>query len=78
MGRWINDEVKAFHNQSYEEVLVDTANVFAELVEKDLREGNQMLERFQAAFKKAKERKVSAQIYDIKNKTLIYESIVFQ
>lgn len=65
LGRWINDEVKAFHNQSYEEVLVDTANVFAELVEMDLREGNQMLERFQAAFKQAKERKISAQIYDV-------------
>lgn len=68
LGRWINDEVKAFHNQSYEEVLVDIANVFAELVEKDLREGNQKLERFQTAFELARERKFSAQIYDIQKK----------
>jgi len=65
LGRWINNEVKEFHNQAYEEVLVDTANVFAELVSQDLKEGNEKLESLQIAFKKSRERKFSAQIYNI-------------
>lgn len=70
LGWWISDELKAFHNQSYEEVLVDTANVFAELVEKQISDGNHSLGKFKTAFEKAREREISALIYGVHKQEL--------
>lgn len=66
LAYWMDDEIKAFHNQSFEEVLVDTAHALAEIVADDLRHSQSDLKSLHTALQKAKAREFSAQIYGLK------------
>lgn len=70
LGRWINNDVKTYYNESYEEILVDTANVLAELVAQDLQAGNEKLESLQTVFAKSRQRQFSARIYAIEKNAM--------
>lgn len=70
LGKWMNTEIKAFHNQSYEEVLVDTSNLLAEIIVADIQNNRQNLNALQAAFQRASLRQFSAKIYDVEKQAI--------
>jgi two-component system sensor histidine kinase CreC len=64
LGHWIRNDVADRYSESFEEVMVDMANLLAEIITTDIAQGDKKLERFDEAFSRVEQRQFSAQIYD--------------
>lgn len=64
LAHWIRNDVADRYSESFEEVMVDMANLLAEVITTDIREGDLRLDRFGSAFNAVKQRQFSAQIYE--------------
>lgn len=70
LAYWLRNDVANYYNESFEEILVDTSHLLAELVALDLQNGNAKLNDFQAAFQQSRMRHFSAQIYASEKNTV--------
>ena len=64
LAHWIRNDVADRYSESFEEVMVDMANLLAELITSDLAEGDARLLRFDTAFARVKQRRFTAKIYE--------------
>ena len=64
LANWIRSDVADRYSESFEEVMVDMANLLAEIITNDLAAGDLRLQRFEQAFARVKARRFSAQIYE--------------
>ena len=64
LAHWIRNDVADRYSESFEEVMVDMANLLSEVITSDLNSGDYRLYRFGDAFNRVKQRRFSAQIYD--------------
>lgn len=64
LAHWIRNDVADRYSESFEEVMVDMANLLAEIITTDMAEGDDHMERFEDAFGRVKQRRFSAQIYE--------------
>jgi two-component system, OmpR family, sensor histidine kinase CreC len=64
LAHWIRNDVADRYSESFEEVMVDMANLLAEVITTDINQGDYKLYRFGDAFKRVKQRSFAAQIYD--------------
>ena len=64
LANWIRSDVADRYSESFEEVMVDMANLLAELITSDLAEGDARLLRFDTAFARVKQRRFTAKIYE--------------
>jgi two-component system sensor histidine kinase CreC len=64
LGHWIRNDVADRYSESFEEVMVDMANLLAEIITTDIAHGEMQFQQFNSAFERVKQRQFSAQIYD--------------
>lgn len=64
LAAWIRNDVADRYSESFEEVMVDMANLLAEVITTDIAAGDARLQRFNQAFGKVKGRRFSARIYE--------------
>jgi two-component system sensor histidine kinase CreC len=65
LAYWISSDVDDRYNESFEEIMVDTANLLAEIITSDLNSGDADLQKLGDAFKRLQLRRFSAQIYEL-------------
>lgn len=65
LANWIRGDVADRYSESFEEVLVDTANLLAEIITSDLQAGDYALAGLGEALQRLQLRQFSAQIYDL-------------
>lgn len=68
LARYLLDDVQPQVLQATEEVMVDAAHVFAELVEQEMAQGTPNSERLRDVFVGAREHEFQAQIFDLNKK----------
>lgn len=64
LAHWIRNDVADRYSESFEEVMVDMANLLAEEITADIERGDLELQRFGTSFNAVKQRRFSAQIYE--------------
>jgi two-component system sensor histidine kinase CreC len=70
LGHWIRNDVADRYSESFEEVMVDMANLLAEIITTDIALGDKQLQRFDQAFSRVEQRRFIAQIYDFEKTTV--------
>lgn len=65
LAYWISSDVNDRYSESFEELMVDTANLLAEVITTDLNSGDTALQQLDDAFKRLQLRRFSAQIYEL-------------
>ncbi|MCP4284522.1 MAG: HAMP domain-containing protein, partial [Gammaproteobacteria bacterium] len=65
LAHWISSDVNDRYSESFEELMVDTANLLAEVVTTDMNNGDTALQQLDDAFKRLQMRRFSAQIYEL-------------
>jgi two-component system sensor histidine kinase CreC len=65
LAYWISSDVGDRYSESFEELMVDTANLLAEIITSDMNSGDTALLRLDEAFERLKLRRFSAQIYEL-------------
>ena len=65
LAYWISSDVGDRYSESFEEVLVDTANLLAEIITTDMGSGDTNLQQLDDAFRRLQLRRFSAQIYEL-------------
>lgn len=66
--QWIGDDLRPRYLESVEEPLVDMANIFAELLADDFRDGKFASERWNTIFERIYERRFKARIYALEKR----------
>ncbi len=64
LAHWIRNDVADRYSESFEEVMVDMANLLAEIITTDIALGDKKFKQLGDAFERVKQRQFSAQIYD--------------
>lgn len=64
LAYWIRNDVADRYSESMEEVMVDTANLLAEIITTDISNGDDRLLNFSEAFERVRQRHFSARIYE--------------
>jgi len=65
LAYWISSDVADRYSESFEEIMVDTANLLAEIITTDMNSGDAPLQKLDEAFKRLQLRRFSAQIYEL-------------
>ena len=65
LAYWISSDVGDRYSESFEELMVDTANLLAEIITTDMSSGDTDLKQLDDAFKRLQLRRFSAQIYEL-------------
>ena len=65
LALWISSDVADRYSESFEEVMVDTANLLAEIITSDMTNGDASLQQLDGAFQRLQLRRFSAQIYEL-------------
>jgi two-component system sensor histidine kinase CreC len=65
LAYWISSDVGDRYSESFEEVMVDTANLLAEVITADMDSGDMALVKLDNAFRRLRLRRFSAQIYEL-------------
>lgn len=65
LAYWISSDVGDRYSESFEELMVDTANLLAEIITTDMNSGDMTLLQLDDAFKRLQLRRFSAQIYEL-------------
>jgi two-component system sensor histidine kinase CreC len=65
LAYWISSDVGDRYSESFEEVMVDTANLLAEIITAELDSGDTALHTLDSAFRRLQLRRFSAQIYEL-------------
>ena len=65
LAYWISKDVSDRYSESFEEIMVDTANLLAEVITTDMNHGQNALLRLDDAFRRLRLRRFSAQIYSL-------------
>jgi two-component system sensor histidine kinase CreC len=65
LAYWISSDVGDRYSESFEELMVDTANLLAEIITTDMNSGDRALLQLDDAFKRLQLRQFSAQIYEL-------------
>ena len=65
LAYWISSDVADRYSESFEEIMVDTANLLAEIITTDMNSGDTALLQLDDAFKRLQQRRFSARIYDL-------------
>jgi len=65
LAYWISSDVGDRYSESFEELMVDTANLLAEIITTDMSSGDTDLQQLDDAFKRLQLRRFSAQIYEL-------------
>ena len=65
LAYWISSDVGDRYSESFEELMVDTANLLAEIVTTNMNSGDMALLQLDDAFKRLQLRRFSAQIYEL-------------
>jgi len=65
LAYWISKDVAHRYSESFEEIMVDTANLLAEIITTDMNSGDTELQQLDDAFRRLQLRRFSAQIYDL-------------
>lgn len=70
LAYWISNDVKDRYSESFEEIMVDTANLLAELITTDMNSGDAALHKLDDAFKRLQLRRFSAHIYELEKSSV--------
>ncbi|VAW80313.1 Sensory histidine kinase CreC of two-component signal transduction system CreBC [hydrothermal vent metagenome] len=65
LAYWISKDVADRYSESFEEIMVDTANLLAEVITTDLNSGDTAMQQLDDAFQRLQLRRFSAQIYEL-------------
>lgn len=65
LAHWVSRDVADRYSESFEEIMVDTANLLAEIITTDINDGNTNFDQFNKTFKRLQLRRFSAQVYDL-------------
>jgi two-component system sensor histidine kinase CreC len=65
LAYWISSDVADRYSESFEELMVDTANLLAEIITTDINNGDTALLQLDDAFSRLRLRRFSAQIYEL-------------
>ena len=65
LAYWISSDVGDRYSESFEELMVDTANLLAEIITTDMNAGATALGQLGDAFERLQLRRFSAQIYEL-------------
>lgn len=65
LAYWISSDVNDRYSESFEELMVDTANLLAEVIAADIASGDSSLQQLDEVFKRLRLRRFSAQIYEL-------------
>lgn len=65
LAYWVSSDVADRYSESFEEIMVDSANLLAEIITTDLQRGDQQLLALEDAFARLRLRRFTAQIYEI-------------
>jgi two-component system sensor histidine kinase CreC len=65
LAYWISSDVGDRYSESFEEIMVDTANLLAEIITTDMNSGDAALQQLDDAFQRLQLRRFSAQIYEL-------------
>jgi len=65
LAYWISSDVGDRYSESFEEIMVDTANLLAEIITTDMNSGDGDLQHLDDAFRRLQLRRFSAQIYEL-------------
>ena len=65
LAYWISSDVGDRYSESFEELMVDTANLLAEIITTDMNSGDTALLQLDDAFRRLQLRRFSAQIYEL-------------
>ncbi len=65
LAYWISRDVADRYSESFEEIMVDTANLLAEIITTDIDTGDMAMQRLDDAFRRLRLRRFSAQIYEL-------------
>jgi two-component system sensor histidine kinase CreC len=65
LAYWISSDVGDRYSESFEELMVDTANLLAEIITTDMNNGDTALVQLDDAFERLQLRRFSAQIYEL-------------
>ena len=65
LAYWISSDVGDRYSESFEEIMVDTANLLAEIITTDINSGDADLQQLDDAFQRLQLRRFSAQIYEL-------------
>lgn len=64
LAHWIRNDVADRYSESFEEVMVDTANLLAEIITTDINLGDHSMRQLDDAMQRVRQRQFAAQIYD--------------
>jgi len=76
LAYWVSSDVADRYNESFEEIMVDTANLLAEIITTDMNSGDAALQKLHDAFTQLKLRRFSAQIYELEKTSVDIEVYV--
>ena len=76
LAYWVSSDVADRYNESFEEIMVDTANLLAEIITTDMNSGDAALQKLHDSFTRLKLRRFSAQIYEIEKSSVDLEVYV--
>lgn len=65
LAYWISKDVADRYSESFEEIMVDTANLLAEIITTDMNSGDAALQQLGDAFQRLRLRRFSARIYEL-------------
>ena len=65
LASWIRNDVADRYSESFEEVMVDTANLLAEIITTDMNSGDVAMQQLDDAFQRLQLHRFSAQIYEL-------------
>lgn len=65
LANWISNDVADRYSESFEEVMVDAANLLAEIITTEINAGNTELPQLRDAFQRVQLRRFSAQVYEL-------------
>ena len=65
LAYWISKDVADRYSESFEEIMVDTANLLAEIITTDMNSGDMAMQELDDAFQRLQLRRFSAQIYEL-------------
>ena len=65
LAYWISKDVADRYSESFEEIMVDTANLLAEIITTDMNSGDTTMQELDDAFQRLQLRRFSAQIYEL-------------
>lgn len=65
LAYWISSDVADRYSESFEEIMVDSANLLAEIITTDLQQGDTEFSQLDDAFQRLQSRRFSAQIYEL-------------